>query len=441
MAGLPPDTIHVKRKRGEEEPVDFLHFERSKRSRSQSGDGAWVYQRKQSNQRPADHATPSPPVATVPTIQATRDGDDVALSKRAPKRPLTAAPAAPAKPQQSEPTLSSAPAAERIRRFHLSRSDSPQLPAGVSKKRTAPVVFIERDAKKHRESLRAVIEKHHVEPTDRQPQAQVGSKAEDREEEPAAPPQPSPVKYKRPGTRALKTAPNTRPSPAPPLPDRQDKDMDEMTRLMDSWTLDLIAQDREKMEEQRTNSKYNPATSRFKPKAPKLRYFERHPESLAAKEREKTAQQAAAATTTAMDVSVDDTTDDEDYVLETYERVPAERLLDQEVPAHRVGLLVFDTEPDMVEFFYGNESDSEDDYVEDDVDSNDENFYTNEYPDEELASDDEFDRDPYQYRNQNASDLEEFDERDFEEEQDREAAWTDEVWDRCERLQGQPGWE
>lgn len=72
-----------------------------------------------------------------------------------------------------------------------------------------------------------------------------------------------------------------------------------------------------------------------------------------------------------MDIDVEGaSTDDEDYVLETYERVPAERLRDQAVPAHRVGLLVFDTEPDMVEFFYGNESDSEEDYLEDDEDEN-----------------------------------------------------------------------
>jgi hypothetical protein len=43
-----------------------------------------------------------------------------------------------------------------------------------------------------------------------------------------------------------------------------------------------------------------------------------------------------------------------------------------------------------------------------------ENHYTADYPDEEVASDDEFDRNAYNYRTGNASDLEEYDE-DFEE--------------------------
>lgn len=39
-----------------------------------------------------------------------------------------------------------------------------------------------------------------------------------------------------------------------------------------------------------------------------------------------------------------------------------------------------------------------------------EDYYTADYPDDEVASDDEYGRDPYHYRNGNASDLEEFDE-------------------------------
>jgi hypothetical protein len=39
-----------------------------------------------------------------------------------------------------------------------------------------------------------------------------------------------------------------------------------------------------------------------------------------------------------------------------------------------------------------------------------ENHYTADYPDEEVASDDEFDRNAYNYRTGNASDLEEYDE-------------------------------
>lgn len=41
-----------------------------------------------------------------------------------------------------------------------------------------------------------------------------------------------------------------------------------------------------------------------------------------------------------------------------------------------------------------------------------ENYYTADYPDDEVDSDDEYNRHAYDYRNGNASDLEEFDERD-----------------------------
>lgn len=43
-----------------------------------------------------------------------------------------------------------------------------------------------------------------------------------------------------------------------------------------------------------------------------------------------------------------------------------------------------------------------------------ENHYTADYPDEEVASDDEFDRNAYNYRTGNASDLEEYDEDEDE---------------------------
>jgi hypothetical protein len=41
-----------------------------------------------------------------------------------------------------------------------------------------------------------------------------------------------------------------------------------------------------------------------------------------------------------------------------------------------------------------------------------ENHYTADYPDEEVASDDEFDRNAYNYRTGDTSDLEEYDELD-----------------------------
>lgn len=47
-----------------------------------------------------------------------------------------------------------------------------------------------------------------------------------------------------------------------------------------------------------------------------------------------------------------------------------------------------------------------------------ENYYTADYPDEEVASDDEYDHNAYSFRNGNASDLEEYDEDDDDEDDD-----------------------
>jgi hypothetical protein len=57
-----------------------------------------------------------------------------------------------------------------------------------------------------------------------------------------------------------------------------------------------------------------------------------------------------------------------------------------------------------------------------------EDYYAADYPDEDLDWDDEFNRNPYHYLNQNASDNEEFDERDFDE-------FLEEVgtWERAEQ--------
>ena len=53
-----------------------------------------------------------------------------------------------------------------------------------------------------------------------------------------------------------------------------------------------------------------------------------------------------------------------------------------------------------------------------------ENYYTHDYPDEDLDWDDEFDRNACRFATQNDSDNEEWDERDF----------SDEVWERVQGM-------
>lgn len=47
-----------------------------------------------------------------------------------------------------------------------------------------------------------------------------------------------------------------------------------------------------------------------------------------------------------------------------------------------------------------------------------ENYYTADYPEDEVESDDEYGRRPYGYRNGNASDDEEFDNMDYDDDDD-----------------------
>ena len=149
--------------------------------------------------------------------------------------------------------------------------------------------------------------------------------------------------------------------------------MDQLAREMDAYTLETITRNLDRMEEDDAKARVAVLSperkSRFRPKAPALRYAQRHPESVApaplvqAAELHKEEPEA-------MDIDMGDATDDEDYVMETYERVPASRLRDQAVPAHRVGLLVFDSEPDKIDFFFGEEGDSSDEFPEDEDDEN-----------------------------------------------------------------------
>jgi len=149
--------------------------------------------------------------------------------------------------------------------------------------------------------------------------------------------------------------------------------MDELARDMEAYTLNHIVSHLSIMEQdsvrersrQMALSSSSARNSRFKPKAPSTRFAERHPEYAAERERAK----AAAADMVVADRN-DYSTDEDDYILETYERVPASRLRDQAVPPHRVGLLVFDTEPERTEFFFGNNDESSDECLEDEDDEN-----------------------------------------------------------------------
>ena len=202
---------------------------------------------------------------------------------------------------------------------------------------------------------------------------------------------------------------------------------DEISRGMNEFVLEIIGQNLAEQEER--DKKAAAAAARkqavssphkFIPTPPAQRFAQRHPEVVA---------QHEALKLPADDQEEYETINEDEYIVETYVRVPAS-VLSQDVAPEKIGLLVFGNESDA-EFFYGVEGDSDEEWAEDDEDENGkleaswilqdegtnavvaENYYTADYPDEDLDSGDEFDRDAYNYRG-NASDQEEFDERDEE---------------------------
>ncbi|KAI1752397.1 hypothetical protein F4782DRAFT_153196 [Xylaria castorea] len=419
---VPPQLIRVKRKATEEAPVSYLRVQETKRHRSH----VFVYQRQNQRQneeiafaesiprqiqKPVIHTSPASRQSTAfqsATRQDIYPDKDVAAnkgngnddaSKTASSRATTSSPA-------STDTLDSAPVSEP-RRFHMSRKDmllaaSPypdRSHGGISKKRPATATFVERKIK--RISSKVLDKLHGANNVPATVVTSAGAPpAEAMEVE-----RPEPRKFKKPGVAKLTAARENKPNDKPQLPksmtDRWNVDMQQLTADMEAYAMQQIGLNLQRAEEERREQETprikTSSQLKFKPKPPAKRYAERHPEE---------AQPPVDQEMVDADAETSDS-DDGDYIIETYVRVPASSMGDH-VPPQSVGLLVFDAEPD-VEFFYGEDDESEDEWAEDEEDENAENYYTADYPDEEVATDDEFDQNPYAFRTGNASDLEEYD--------------------------------
>lgn len=278
---------------------------------------------------------------------------------------------APATPVEARIALKS-PASTEPRRFHYSRSlasPSPLSTTGLgtgkrSRINTPTTIFVERGHKRTR------TEDVHMPDAD----ATLVMSTEETEE--------SPRKLKRPGAGRKgppKSAVQTK-TEVPPSVDRHWADnMDEITRNMNDFALQLIGENLAKTEHRdrreaaaaakreaaaaamRETATPASPTQKFKPKPPAKRYAERHPEVAAVQQQQQETKSAAG--------SEDyETASEDEYVVETYVRVPISSL-DKGVDPDKVGLLVFDNEPDA-DFFYGQEGDSDDEWPEDDEDEN-----------------------------------------------------------------------
>ncbi|KAH9898871.1 hypothetical protein F4778DRAFT_782471 [Xylariomycetidae sp. FL2044] len=407
---IPPQLIRVKRKASEDAPVSYLRVQENKRH--QSG-GSFIYQRQD---KEIASAVANIPIQIQKPVIHTYPSDLPAFQKTKAQEPTDI----PKENSQYDHGLSSPSTANNTgvgatsepRRFHMSRKDMmlatpphpPRGHGGVSKKRPAPALFIERKIKRI-SSRRTLDDKLHSaanaptnHPTVPSPAPTSSTLTEAMEVD-----TPEPRKFKKPGVAKL--APKYKAELPRSLTQRWNVDMEKLTAEMDAYALEQIGLnlqkevDETKKEEERVSllKKTTALPLKFKPKAPPQRYAARHPES------------AHASVDTDMgygDAAVSDS-DDGDYIIETYVRVPVSKM-SADVSPQNIGLLVFDEEPD-IEFFYGEDDESEDEWAEDDEDENAENYYTADYPDEEVASDDELNQNPYTYRTGNASDMEEYD--------------------------------
>lgn len=274
----------------------------------------------------------------------------------------------PAAPTEAHTAPKSRPVAEP-RRFHLSRVSfapaplfNPNMATGKRPRFNTPTtVFVERGHKRTRTE--------DVPMTDADDAAPVTEEAE-----PLEPPR----KNKLPGSS--RKAPQGSSGKLTPMkkdvPDsmktEQTEEMDQLARDMNEFVLQQIGENLARIEERdrkeatvaakRESSVMSPQSFKFKPKAPAKRYAERHPGVAGTAEKA-----ASAAPADSMEVEYESHSEDE-YVIETYVRVPA-TTLGKNVDPEKIGLLVFDNEPD-VDYFYGEEGDSDDEWPEDDEDEN-----------------------------------------------------------------------
>ncbi|KAF4426641.1 hypothetical protein FACUT_9755 [Fusarium acutatum] len=404
---IPPQLIRVKRKRDDESPVTFLQFdEGAKRHRS---DSKWVYQRRHPGPQSPTTENPSPSLRDAkPVIHVSGPSDETPPIKKS-VDPDDVAPIPDTK--SVEPSKGTEP-----RRFHISRkmmmaSNAAQPSgAGLNKRaRYGPAVFVERSRAKASQrasqvmkTIQASITVPKVQPS----QDITMSSDASSELRPLEEPQQQERRLKKPAARSRQNSPLPGPNTRSPLPTSvmspHNQDLSKITADMNDWVMKEIGANLEDMEQEKQR------VARFKPKAPAKRYQERHPEVTTS---------TSEPNDVSMNMGESEAEDDDDWIIEEYVRIPAHAMTVDVAPTD-VGVLVLDGKEEN-NLFYGPERDEDEDLDEDDEDENAnllaENYYTADYPEDEVESDDEYGRHPYGYRNGNASDDEEFDNMYYDE--------------------------
>lgn len=252
------------------------------------------------------------------------------------------------------------------RRFHMSRremllaaaSQPDRAQGGVPKKRSAPTLFVERRIK--RISSRPLAKLQAANNVAANTATQALAPTEDMEVDPPIPTR----KLKKPGVARLahKVDGEKYKAEIPKsLTERWNVDAEKLTAEMNSYALEQIGLNLQKVDDEKAASQHSAkakvhAQAKYKPKQIK-RYAERYPEAHGPADQDM------------MDTDgyISDS-DDGEYIIETYERVPASKM-GEHIPPQSIGVLVFDQEPDF-EYFHGEGGDSDDEWAEDEEDEN-----------------------------------------------------------------------
>ncbi|KAI9166846.1 hypothetical protein HJFPF1_02961 [Paramyrothecium foliicola] len=405
----------------------------------------WVYQRREPAPAGATPVSPSRPSREPqPIIHVSApDNESPATIPREPGHDVTPRRVIRGK-SPSRMRKSSLANLAGPRRFHLSRASlapeaSQQVTGGGAKRsRAEPSVFVERSRRKmpHEPVLQGTAN-----PTS---QAEAGLQQEGSQ----GLPQERPLK--KPGLAKKNRSQQPEGEAHFPLPasftQRETENLDQITADMNQWVMNELGANLQAMDEERRHVE----KPRFKPRAPSKRYQDRHPDISPSKQ----PRQSSGQMDTPMGEISDEEGDDEDWIIDEYIRVPADSMAVDVAPTD-VGFIVLEGDEENT-LFFGPERDDEDEYLEDEDDENGmlacnthgvhhclrpihrymvgeededeaanphsvaENHYTADYPEDEVDTDDEFDRHPYLFRNENASDEEEFDNRYFDENNDDE---------------------
>lgn len=417
MSHLPVKTLRVKRGI-DQVPVDSLVIEDRSRSKRRLTDHGVVFRRVQPDEdvslaiskiernQVSQSIASAQLTPTVPFVRATQPGEEnlplnvqrsrSALVRVGPNaaRPATV-PSPPHHPSPSSAGLQTQSSSSTPRRYHLSRhpSSTSQVTLGSGgnkRKRDQPgPVFVE---------TRTPLE----DPT--QPlgtiNGQYNTVSNDvvHEVSSLVPQKPLSSPRKRPGASAAEKEWRAK-NWAPSVPERK-----EVIRSAKQPS-DKLVSDLEKFAQEVEYEDVTVATatkrhfnSKYQPKAPSLRYKDRHLGKSPTRNDD------------AMDLDVDEEEEDK-YVYDIYVRdVSMKDPLAEggAEPKGTFGFLVITDEDEPFWETYREDDDSEKEWDTDDEDENAENYYGADYPEDEVASDDELDLDAYKYY-QGASNEEEYD--------------------------------